>query len=540
MLIAIFLLALILRFFNLSSNPPALTWDEASWGYNAYILGQTGRDEFGQFPVTFLESFGDFKPPVYAYLSIFSVWLFGLNEFSARFASALLGSSTILISYFLVLEIFFNSKNKKVYGLIASFLLAISPWHILLSRAAFEANVATFFIILGVFLFLYSTRERYQVKFLFLSLLSFLLAMNTFNTSRVFLPLFVLFLFAFKKRVIFERWKTTLIGIFPVLLLSVPLMLFMATPQAQLRFQEVNIFSDLEVIKRTNQQIQNDNNEFYSRVIHNRRLAYAAEYLKHYLDNLNPNFLFINGDGNPKFSIRDVGQMYLWELPFIVIGSVLLFRKKEGNWIIIPVWIALGIVPAATARETPHALRIETILPIPQILVSLGLFYSFEYMSKMRHRILKINLKALIFSLSILLFIFSFLYFLHNYFNHYPITYASEWQYGYKDAVKFAESKKDDYKNIYFTKDLGRPYIYVLFFGNYSPNTLLSKSNITREALGFVHVNSLGKYKFSDTLPKPEKGSLYINTPGKVPSGVNVLKTFYLPNGEIVLVAYET
>src|SRR4029079_11354687 len=87
---AIVFLGGILRFYNLSINPPSLTWDEAAWGYNAYSIGIDGKDEFGKFlPLQYIESFGDFKPPVYAYLAVLPVKLFGLNEFSTRFPSAL-------------------------------------------------------------------------------------------------------------------------------------------------------------------------------------------------------------------------------------------------------------------------------------------------------------------------------------------------------------------------------------------------------------------------------------------------------------------
>ena len=96
-----------LRFFSISSNPPSLTWDEASWGYNAYSIGIDGRDEFGKLlPLTYLESFGDFKPPVYAYLSVLPVKAFGLNEFSTRFSSAFFGVLTIILTYFLTKRIF--------------------------------------------------------------------------------------------------------------------------------------------------------------------------------------------------------------------------------------------------------------------------------------------------------------------------------------------------------------------------------------------------------------------------------------------------
>src|ERR1035437_2054536 len=106
-LLLIVLIAGFLRFYQLGSNAPSLNWDETAWGYNAYSLGIDGRDEFGRFlPHDYLESFGDFKPPVYAYLDVIPVKLFGLNEFATRFPSALLGTLTVLLTFFLVSEIF--------------------------------------------------------------------------------------------------------------------------------------------------------------------------------------------------------------------------------------------------------------------------------------------------------------------------------------------------------------------------------------------------------------------------------------------------
>src|SRR5579872_659138 len=140
-LFCIVLFAFVVRFWQLGTNAPSLTWDEVAWGYNAYSLGIDGRDEFGKFlPYTYLESFGDFKPPVYAYLTVLPVKIFGLNEFATRFPSAFFGSLTVLLTYFLVKRIFPKSPHKQLYALVSSGVLAISPWHIMLSRAAFEAN----------------------------------------------------------------------------------------------------------------------------------------------------------------------------------------------------------------------------------------------------------------------------------------------------------------------------------------------------------------------------------------------------------------
>ena len=84
-LIGIVVLAFILRFFMLGQNPPSLNWDETSIGYNAYSILKTGKDEYGtSFPIEF-RSFDDYKPPVYIYLDVLPVTIFGLTEFAVRF-----------------------------------------------------------------------------------------------------------------------------------------------------------------------------------------------------------------------------------------------------------------------------------------------------------------------------------------------------------------------------------------------------------------------------------------------------------------------
>ena len=92
LLILIVLIGTVLRFYQLGINPPSLTWDEPALGYHAYSLAIDGKDEFGRLlPITYLESFGDYKPPVYAYLTAPFVKFLGLNEAAVRFPSALFG-----------------------------------------------------------------------------------------------------------------------------------------------------------------------------------------------------------------------------------------------------------------------------------------------------------------------------------------------------------------------------------------------------------------------------------------------------------------
>ncbi len=541
LLLLILLSAIFLRFWQLGQNPPSLTWDEAAWGYNAFSLGIDGRDEFGRFfPLNYLESFGDFKPPVYAYLDIFPVKLFGLNEFATRFPSAFFGVLTVLITYFLTKRIFWSSKLKESYALLSALFLSISPWHIMLSRAAFEANVATFFLIAGVWLFLVGMQEKKW--HIVLSIIFFVISIYTFNTARIVAPLLVLLLGIIFRKELIKNKKQTLVAILVGILLLLPTIGFLFSPQASLRFKEVNIFTDIEVVKTSNQEIINDSSA-WSRIIHNRRVGYALSFLKHYFDNFNPSFLFVKGDGNPKFSTQDVGQMYVWDLPFFIIGIIFLFRRKEGNWWIIPLWLMLGVIPAATARETPHALRIETTLPTFQILIAAGVIEFITWISKIENKIARMQIKDLIFTMCILFLFFNLTYFLHGYYIHYAREYSGEWQYGYKDSIRYVKSVEGNFDNIYITSDMGRPYIYYLFYTMTDPRIFRKDSIVERDAFGFVTVSRFGKYNFLNESTKINNRknikNLFVQTPDNVPEKASRLKTFNMLNDSAALVAYE-
>ena len=531
LLLLIVLIAGFLRFYQLGANPPSLTWDESAWGYNAYSIGIDGKDEFGRFlPHDYLESFGDFKPPMYAYLDVIPVKLLGLNEFSTRVPSALFGVLTVLLTYFLVKRIFWNSKEKQKYALASAFILAISPWHIMLSRAAFEANVATFFLVLGVWGFLAATQEKKW--YLLISAVSFAVSMYTFNTARVVAPLLVIVLALLFRKRLFQIKKEVLIACIVGLVVFLPTFRFLLTPQAGLRFQEVNIFSDPGVVKTANQEIANDNNALWSKLIHNRRVLYSIEYVKHYFDNLSPTFLFIKGDGNPKFSIQSVGEMFIWDIPFVVIGILFLVKKREGNWWLVPLWLLIGIIPAATARETPHALRIEASLPMFQIISAYGFIMLLSLVKRFKNLITVVLIGLLLINLA---------YFCHDYFAHYPAEFSGEWEYGYQQSIAYVQSVEKNYDNIQITNELGRPYIYYLFYTQTLPADYRKTAVIHRDAFGFVTVEAFGKYLFPDnynyTLSKSKK-VLYINTPYNLPKNKKVLKTFYLLNGQPVLVVY--
>jgi len=540
---AVILLAIILRFYSLGQIPLSLSWDEVSLGYNAFSVLTNGQDEHGTLlPISNFPAFGDFKPPGYIYTAVISVWMFSLNEFAVRLPSAVAGVLAVLVVYLLVRELF-RTKTSSIINYVAlgsSFMLAISPWHINLSRTGFEANLANLLVLLGLFylvrwLNLVKSNETNLMRLfvsLVLSSMLLVLALYTFNSIRIFIPVLLIIIGSLFWKHIIRHYKMCIaVGLLSLLIIS-PLIPHLTSSEGKLRFQEVNIFTDLEPVKISNQRIETHGGSVFAKLLHNRRVLFGVEVARHYLDNFNPNFLFINGDGNPKFSTRDVGQLYLWSLPFLFLGMYFLVKNKQGSWYLVLIWLGVGVLPASIARETPHALRIENTLPMWQIIVAYGFV---NVMLKIKSYPLK---RVLLFVLGLALVI-NAAYYIHGYYRYYPVEFAGSWQWGYREAIQEIQPLKKNYDVIRITESIGRPYIYVLFYEQYDPIMYNKTVDRRQDVYGFYHVDGFDKYEFGDELESDVGKLLYVQHPGSVPPEANIISTIQYPAGDTALVIYD-
>jgi 4-amino-4-deoxy-L-arabinose transferase-like glycosyltransferase len=510
LLFIIVIMAGVFRFWGVATNPPSLYWDEVSQGYNAYSVLTTGFDEHHQFlPITDFVAFGDNKAPVNIYLIVLSMIVFGKTAFAIRFPSVLFGSLTIICAFFLAREVFWQHKKRDIIALVAAGLLAVSPWHILLSRVSYEANIATFFTVLGLFLFFFAKR-RFAWAYI-LSGISFVVGFYAFNSNRVFIPLIVLVLGLLYWKDLLLKKKAVLLSIIIGLVFLTPMMVYFLNPDSRIRFAEVNVFSDPAVVNQANTWLKADSNSLAGKIFDNRRIGYVFVYMKHYFDFFNPQYLFFTGDVNPRFSAQASGELWLWELPFILIGFYNLFRMKNKVALFVLLWFLFAPVAAATARETPHALRSETYIPVYELLASIGIVTLGMFLYAKR----KIFFYGTIFVVGVVA-LFEGTYFIHEYLVTFPVRYSQEWQYGYAQAIQKTEKIKNNYDLVLFTNYYGRAYIYYLFYANVSPKTYWQKGNPTADVFGLYNVTKIGKYEFSDHLLEPNdvgKRVLYVMSP---------------------------
>src|SRR3989338_6888501 len=105
LIVLIFILGIILRFFRLTSYPSGFHIDEATLGYNSYSILLTGRDENNSFLPLYSQSFGLDRALGNFLVTAASIATFGLNEFAIRAPFAFFGILTIPLFYLFAKEI---------------------------------------------------------------------------------------------------------------------------------------------------------------------------------------------------------------------------------------------------------------------------------------------------------------------------------------------------------------------------------------------------------------------------------------------------
>lgn len=243
-LIVAILLGIVTHFYLLGKAPAGINADEASEGYSAYSLLKTGKDEYGKsFPILF-RSTEDFKTPVYTYMIVPLIPVFGLNPFTVRLPAAFFAVLTIPVLYFLIQELL-PEKEHKIYYLLAplaALTLAISPWHILFGRTAYECCVALFFLLSACLAFYKSLKNP---KLLILSAVLFAIAIPAYHSERIVAPLLIFVLSIRHRKALLSKThlKYLLVGGIVGFLISLPTLSVASTPGFFARVSDLNILN---------------------------------------------------------------------------------------------------------------------------------------------------------------------------------------------------------------------------------------------------------------------------------------------------------
>ena len=461
----ILLLGIFARVWEFPNIPPGFNQDEAVTAVDSYNLLHYGVDSNGMsFPVHAI-SFGSGQNTPYIYLLIPFLAVGGLSVFTVRLPMLLLGILTLPMVFY---------AGKRImgtpFGLLVMFFMAISPWHILMSRWALESNILPFLFLAG-FIFLLKTDSQNH----WFILACFILGLTpyAYGSAYVVAPITLACasLILFKARRL--NLRTLLIGWAVAGLAAAPMVLYVLINH--FKWDTLHIW--LLTIPR-----------MPARARFERMLAFNSPYV---LSTIKKNtYAMLNiiwhQEGGPYYNyIGPYGYFYTYSSIFAVIGALgLLPFFKSEKWaekLLLLVWL-LACIPVGMLE--PLIISRFNIIFIPLILtMAVPLMWLTGRLQHLRW-------------LPVAALLVLFAAFTRDYHdqNGYSYVIGRMFYNGIIPAIQSAHQTSG--VPICVTDKVAEPYIYALFADPIPPAEFISSARYVDPNADFHFVTSYGRYAF--------------------------------------------
>ncbi|HYD35337.1 MAG TPA: glycosyltransferase family 39 protein [Vitreimonas sp.] len=386
-LLAIVIFAFGIRLLQLDQAPKGALIDEAHFGYLAYSLLETGKDEHGvSWPIIF-KGFGDQKLPGYGYALLPFVKVLGLSTFTIRIPSLLAGTFLVLAVYLLIKELRLDTR----WALFGAFVTAVAPWSFFLSRMGFESNLALVFWVFGLWAVVRAVNLKTKTGWWITAAILIALTWYCYIAYR---PVTVAVVGAFLltawwlKQITWQ--KIAVFGVSFVIAVF-PLFLPSAIGSNATRFNQVGLFADRGLTAEIN-----ENRTFcdfklprlFCYAIWNKGTIFSRLLIERYIYTFAPQYLGTKGeDGLIFLTVKDYGQFYFVLYPFFILGLLALinppkkFNLDLQNKVLLGAGLAFAPIPTILVGEA-QKVRISSLFPFILIIIVLGVSVFVTYLKK--------------------------------------------------------------------------------------------------------------------------------------------------------------
>lgn len=477
--------------------------DEAAFGYSAYSILKTGKDEYGTaLPIRF-KSFGDNKLPLYSYLSVPFVATLGLNDLGTK-------GLNLLISFLLPLSVYFFAKEllgKKSYGLVAASLTALSLSTHITARQAHE-SVLSLLLSVSMFTFYLRAVKSNGARDKVLFLISTTLSLLSYQPARLLVLLLgmvhVVRHFMLPK---IDRKKSVVLGglfVAVVALFLLPDIMYNPSRVTNLFFTNSPGFT---------LRINELRGEGGDRLIYNKLTLGARELAYQNLAYFSPQFLLSRGDENYRFGYPGMSLITLLEYFFLFVGLYYLFKNKAKNRFVL---LALLVVAPLSGSLSWAGISLTRVLFLFTTIFIITGYGTVEFIKEIPKRFITQTIGLLIFIQLIGLFI-SWDFYLNHYTKRAIVNRAQEC--GYKELTNYIKLNYGSFKKFYITKQHGQPYIHLLYNLKYPPEKYQSQALLSApDEYGFGQVEQFDKFIFSLPNELTQKNVVYIGFPEEIKS----------------------
>lgn len=493
MVVGCMLLGFLLRAYALTQAPKGALIDELHFGYLAYSLIETGKDEHGiAWPLIF-KGFGDEKLPAYAYASIPFVAFLGPEVLAFRLPSLIAGTALIGLMYWLSREV----GLRKKWSLFVAFVTAVSPWSFFLSRIGFESNFALAWYTAALAALLRGVKTA-QTSWLVAA--SMLLSVSWYSyiafrpVSAVLLLLFLGFA-VWHKHISAKQFGIALVAF---ILCVMPLFAPSVVGVNNTRLKQVGIFNDVGITLKVNENRTFCDMQFPRTVCDlafNKGTLVARELIDRYFTVFSPQFLATKGEADIVFlTVKGFGQIYPILYPLFLLGLVGIFyrKKKMPRYLVVLLLAGLLVSPLPTIMAgDAQKVRISTLLPFIFLTIGVGVAYLDELLQK----------KYLQLGAFVVLLLgtvgFSFLYFV-EYFTVHTVQNEHHYQSYLPEMYAFI-STLDESTLVTIKPFYSDPLMFYAFYTKMSPSEYQKKAVLGKlEDSGFQHTVELGNIRALD------------------------------------------
>ena len=492
LLILAILLGFLLRFWRVGSLPVILNRDEAALAYNAYLLSETGKDEWGRsWPIS-LESFGDYKLPGYVWVLVSLFEVFTPTDTIVRLPSVISGTLLILVTFLWIRSL----KIPKKFAILGAWLVALLPVSIFYSRMAYEANVGLTLMVAALWL-ITDLKSKWNFKRISLLFLILLFGIFTYNTPWLLLPFFAgytFLLFPYKKR----KKSLLLIGMMGVIFLVGVKVFLSLTAQKS----GITIFSD-ETIWSEWINYRENLDPRWLWLLGSKYAYWLGLIWQRFWQSFTPDFLVTHGDNHSWHSLPTWGHLswLVYGAGWIglvnslkrIIVSLKLLKKSAKKKLEFKQEIALvfllftSISASVITVDSPHATRSLLFFIIWVVFAVKGL----EWLYK-----LKIwQTKKVFWFVVISIMFLETIWHSHQLFNTYPKN-QEMFQPGYDSMIQFID-KKSSGKPVAIVDPSGYSYILTAWYLKMSPETYFS-TNVRQlpDKIGFRYGEQVANFHF--------------------------------------------
>lgn len=482
-LVLIILFGSFIRLYELTQVPSGYNQDEVSAAYEAFALSQNGTDRWGNaWPAYFL-SWGSGQNVLLSYLDIPVFAIVGINPLSIRLIPVLLGILTLPL-VFLITRKLFSSKT----GLIATAILALTPWHIIASRWGLESNLLPFFFLLGIYTFTKALDDR---GWIIPSLIPWVLAIYAYSVSLFFIPFILIALAICYSKKIKLNIKSWLLALVIFIIFTAPIFLMV--------LKNYIVKADLPIERFLPFTIPLFTTDRISQIPTGGLEPALAWDWKFFSSGFN--------DGSVLNSFRDYpGILPVYIMIFLLfLATNKLVKDKKARLKAMPLILSFLI-----SFLIYFVLSLFTFLNINRVnalFLPLIIFcaYGFQQFLEFFHKHYERFLFLVISTFCVGIWLYFSLQFVFDYFNGYN-NYSSWSNYSRLDEAIIAVSKMSKIPDengreipVYISTWPGLNYMFVLFYNRVSPVDFNNNAVITDR----VSVQSYKNFYFNtDALPK--------------------------------------